>query len=226
MEANSTHTTDKDKKKVLYLLLLLSFLAIFILCIYFLMRYFSGQQNAQNELNSTNTTPINPPINDSDNTDNIYDNKAHALYPTIAAAPTTMSDLVIVEAQTPKVMNMNLGSTLNVPITLNPNGKKISGVDITIAFSSDILAVDKVLPGNGLPIVFKGPTVQNGTITATLGASPTAPMTQEGTILNITVHAKAAGAGRLYITDATRVTAFTYRDYLPTQHSNTEIIVK
>lgn len=80
---------------------------------------------------------------------------------------------------------VNTTSTLSVMLN-NTSGMKVTGVEIHLNYDPTKMTVNSITGGTLLPVVLTPGQVGNGTISITLGALPTNPVTTSGVIATIT----------------------------------------
>lgn len=85
----------------------------------------------------------------------------------------------------PGINSKQLGESFNIDLYLDAKTERASASDITVTYNPAILKANSVTLGNFLPVVLKPSTINNGTITLSLGVAPTDPKTGVGKLATV-----------------------------------------
>lgn len=223
---------DRKRKRILMLLLLLLFFLLFIIFILYILRYYIEKKSTtvsvpQSKIIETGTIPTSG-MNPVDHTQQdslwkrILDQKNDVVQ---EISPTTVVQQDNVFVAFNYSNEVNAGDTFIVPVMLNPGNKKITSIELHLKHSDNIV-IQKAVNGGALPTVLSAAQINNGTIRMILGGTPSQLLDASKPLVNLTIQAKSKGSATISSSEATKITALTYRDYLPVDIGQISINIK
>lgn len=224
MAASEGNSDQEKRKKTLLILLLLLFLLLFvILMIAFLRSYLEKKSTTlQNQIG----VPIETNTGFSPSVSPIENKQQNSLWRKILDRGNEKSQQVI--SPTSVVMNDNVsvsfnysnevrtGDSIIVPVMVNPGNKKITTVELHLTFPENIV-LQQAVSGGALPTTLSAAQINNGSLKIILGGTPSQLLDPSKPLVNLTIQAKSKGVATIRSSENTKITALTYRDYLPVE---------